>query len=110
VTEPRRTPFEAEIARVLGLREIPPTLKVHQVARVLNLDIQTAYRAIEEGYIPAVRVAVSSLRVPTHKLVELMDGQQPQVEMRLTESTADVDLERMKAAIREMKPPAEAAT
>lgn len=51
----------------------PVTLSVEEAGRVLGLSRNGAYRAVNRGEIPVVRIG-RKLRVPTHRLVELLDG------------------------------------
>ena len=54
-------------------KELPPLLKVPEVAEILRISRNVAYAAIRGGSIPSIRVG-GSIRVPRSRLMELIDG------------------------------------
>jgi hypothetical protein len=57
------------------LDEMPPTLSVTSAGEFLGMSPSAAYRAVERGELPTIRLA-GRLRVPTPKLLRLL-GYEP---------------------------------
>lgn len=51
--------------------DLPPTLSVEQAGRLLGLSRTSAYRAVERGELPTIRLA-GRMHVPTARLLELL--------------------------------------
>ena len=51
--------------------EMPPTLSVVRAGEFLGMSPSAAYRAVERGELPTIRLA-GRLRVPTAKLLKLL--------------------------------------
>lgn len=54
-----------------GTTELPPTLSVERAGRLLGLSRTSAYRAVERGELPTIRLA-GRMHVPTARLFELL--------------------------------------
>lgn len=51
--------------------QLPPTLTVEEAGQLLGISRRSAYRAVERGEIPSLRLG-RLLRVPTVKLLDLI--------------------------------------
>jgi excisionase family DNA binding protein len=56
------------------MTELPLVLTVPEVAKVLRISRGAAYEAVRCGDIPSVRVGRRTIRVPRHRIVELLEG------------------------------------
>jgi excisionase family DNA binding protein len=61
----------------MQVAQLPATLSVPQVARILGVSRNHAYVAVRRGEIPAIRVG-RRIVVPTHRLLELLSSTHPQ--------------------------------
>jgi hypothetical protein len=68
---------------VTTIDEMPPTLSVVRAGEFLGMSRTAAYRAVERGELPTIRLA-GRLRVPTAKLLRLIGVEEPAV--RVTSS------------------------
>lgn len=55
----------------MDLHNLPPTLSVEQAGQVLGISTRSAYRAVERGDIPTLRLGRRVL-VPTARLLALL--------------------------------------
>jgi excisionase family DNA binding protein len=53
---------------------LPVTLSITEAGRLLGYGRDTAYDAARRGVLPTVLVGRRKRRVPTHRLLELLDG------------------------------------
>jgi hypothetical protein len=58
------------------LEELPPTMSVAVAGEFLGMSQSAAYRAVERGELPTIRLA-GRLRVPTPKLLRLLGYEMP---------------------------------
>ena len=66
-------PNPSEIA---GLRKgLPPTLSIEEAGRLLGYSRDTAYAAARAGVLPTICIGKRKRRVPTHRLLELLEGE-----------------------------------
>jgi excisionase family DNA binding protein len=65
--------------------ELPPTLSVEQAGKLLGLSRSSAYRAVERGELPTLRLA-GRLHVPTARLLVMLgyEPEQPTAASQLT--------------------------
>lgn len=59
------------VGDLLELEALPPTVSVEEAGELLGISRRSAYRAVERGELPALRVG-RLLRVPTPKLLALL--------------------------------------
>jgi excisionase family DNA binding protein len=63
------------------LVELPATLSIEEAGRLLGYSRDVAYAAARSGTLPTIRLSKRKSRVPTHRLLELLEGAgQPDVE------------------------------
>lgn len=55
----------------MAIDELPPTLSVEGAGRLLGLSRTSAYRAVERGELPTIRLA-GRMHVPTARLLEML--------------------------------------
>lgn len=55
----------------MSFADLPPTLTVEEAGRLLGISRSSAYRAVERGELPAIRLA-GRLHVPTPRLLALL--------------------------------------
>lgn len=69
----------------MDLRNLPATLTVEQAAEVLGISRRSAYRAVERGDLPTLRLG-RRLLVPTARLLALLglEHQAPVVMRRVS--------------------------
>jgi excisionase family DNA binding protein len=58
---------------VTALADMPHVLTVEEAARVLRIGRSAAYAAVHAGQIPHIKVG-RSIRIPAHRLDELLRG------------------------------------
>ena len=56
--------------------ELPATVSVEQAAELVGISRRHAYQLANSGDLPAVRFG-RTIRVPTHRLLELLAGTEP---------------------------------
>ena len=55
-------------------RDMPVTISVESAGRVLGISRRTAYKHVRSGAIPSIRLGTGTIKVPTHRLIALLDG------------------------------------
>lgn len=55
-------------------RDPPATISVASAARVLGIGTRTAYKHVHSGAIPSIRIGTGIIKIPTHRLIALLDG------------------------------------
>lgn len=55
----------------MSIHELPPTLSVEEAGRLLGLSRSSAYRAVERGELPTIRLA-GRMHVPTARLLTML--------------------------------------
>ncbi|OBF56716.1 DNA-binding protein [Mycobacterium sp. 852002-53434_SCH5985345] len=56
------------------LREGPPTVSIDTAAEYLGVSRGFAYRMVKSGHLPVIRLSTTRMRVPTAKLLRLLEG------------------------------------
>jgi len=58
-----------------GLSEtLPLTVSIEEAGRMLGYSRDTAYAAARSGVLPTILIGKRKRRVPSHRLLELLDG------------------------------------
>jgi excisionase family DNA binding protein len=56
------------------LRQGPPTVSIDTAAEYLGVSRGFAYQMVKTGHLPVIRLSSSRMRVPTAKLLRLLEG------------------------------------
>lgn len=57
------------------LRQGPPTVSIDTAAQYLGVSRGFAYRMVKSGHLPVIRLSGTRMRVPTSKLLRLLEGE-----------------------------------
>lgn len=57
------------------LRQGPPTVSMDTAAEYLGVSRGFAYRMAREGHLPVIRLSNTRMRVPTVKLLRMLEGE-----------------------------------
>ena len=55
----------------MSMEDFPPTMSVERAGQLLGLSRSSAYRAVERGELPTIRLA-GRMHVPTARLLEML--------------------------------------
>jgi excisionase family DNA binding protein len=62
-----------EVSELHGSRpQLPATLSVTEAAGIARISRRHAYKLVNDGTIPSIRLG-GAIRVPTHKFLELLE-------------------------------------
>ena len=53
---------------------LPTTLSIPEAGRLLGYGRDTSYAAAKDGRLPTILIGRKKRRVPTHRLLQLLDG------------------------------------
>jgi excisionase family DNA binding protein len=54
-----------------------PTMSVDEAAKACGISRRHAYNLVASGDIPSVRLGKKTIRVPTYRLIEMIEGISP---------------------------------
>lgn len=57
------------------LRQEPPTVSIDTAAEYLGVSRGFAYRMVKSGHLPVIRLSGTRMRVPTARLIRLLEGE-----------------------------------
>lgn len=57
------------------LRHEPPTVSIDTAAGYLGVSRGFAYRMVKSGHLPVIRLSGTRMRVPTARLIRLLEGE-----------------------------------
>lgn len=75
-----RFPLRKETCMLIkDFDELPPVLRIQDVARVLDIGVGTAYALINSGELPCRRIGARGIiRVARSDLIRYIEGEKPQ--------------------------------
>ncbi|ORB40955.1 DNA-binding protein [Mycobacterium persicum] len=57
------------------LRQGPPTVSIDTAAEYLGVSRGYAYKMVKSGHLPVIRLSGTRMRVPTARLVRMLEGE-----------------------------------
>ncbi len=74
-----RNATEKTCLTIEDLRSESPTLSIETAAKYLGVSRAFAYTMVKTGHLPVIRLGSTRMRVPSSKLLKMLEGESTQV-------------------------------